>query len=131
MRTTQGDQAISSGCAGEAPTQKGLIGQIGPQHHPTRTMTDQRDAPSRRLVLKLAHEGIDAIEKATPAEAPAGCQPIQLGGSHDAHRSSGGVLNPISEWAIRLPGDQKATENDNGLGKTGRAAGQDQIVLIT
>ena len=94
-------------------------------------MTDQRDAPSRRLVLKFAHEGIDAIEKATPDETPAGCQPIQLGGSDDAHRSYGGVLNLISEWAIRLLGDQKATENDNGLGKTGRAAGQDQIVLIT
>ena len=130
MGTAQGDQAVAPGCAVEAASQKGLINQIRPQHHPTGTVTDQGDALGRRLALKLAHTGIDTVQQATPAEAPARCQPIQSGCRDDAHWSAGGLMNPISEGAIRLIGNQKTTEDDNRLGEA-RRAGQDQIVLIT
>ena len=67
------------------------------------------------MALKLAHSGVNAIKQATPTEAPAGGQPIQFGRRHDAHRSTGGLINPISEGAIGLLRDQKATEDDDGL----------------
>ena len=130
MGTAQGDQAVAPGCAVEAASQKGLIDQIRPQHHPTGTVTDQGDALGRRLALKLAHTGIDTVQQATPAEAPARCQPIPPGCRHDAHWNAGGLMNPIGEGAIRLIGNQKAAEDDNRL-RQARRAGQNQIVLIT
>ena len=50
---------------------------------------------------------------------------------HDVHFFTSGLMNPISEGAIGLFRDQKAAENDNGLGQSGRAARQGQVVLIT
>ena len=111
MGTGESDQAIASGCTVETAAQKGLIGQIGAQHHPAGTVTNQRDAPGGRLALKLTHSDINAIKQATPTETPAGGQPIQFGRRHDAHRSAGGLINPISEGAIGLLRDQKATED--------------------
>ena len=64
----------------------------------------------------------NGIKQATPTETPAGGQPIQFGRRHDAHRSAGGLINPISEGAIGLLRDQKATEDDDGLGEARRAA---------
>ena len=113
--TAERDQAIAPGCTVETASQKGLISQIGPQHHPAGAVTDQRDAPCRRLALKFTHSGINAIKQATPTETPAGGQPIQFGRRHDVHRSACGLINPISEGAIGLLRDQKATEDNNGL----------------
>ena len=40
-------------------------------------------------------------------------------------------MKPISEGEIGLLRDQKAAENDNGLGQAGRAGQSQIIVLIT
>ena len=115
MGTAERDQTIAPGCTVETASQKGLISQIGPQHHSAGTVTNQRDAPCGRLALKFTYSGINAIKQATPTETPAGGQPIQFGRRHDVHRSACGLINPISEGAIGLLRDQKATEDDNGL----------------
>ena len=88
MGTAERDQAIAAGCTVVTASQKGLISQIGAQHHPAGAVTNQRDAFCRRLALKFTHSGINAIKQATPTEAPAGGQPIQFGRRHDAHRSA-------------------------------------------
>ena len=47
MGAAKGDQAVAPGRTVVTASKKGLIEQVRPQHHPTRTVTDQSDAMGR------------------------------------------------------------------------------------